>query len=136
MEVKTLHDHLVHGRVNALQEKLNLKEWLGFANGDFEYSNSDWDSYEDYEDFVSDASTYPSLVGCVEGKGNSLNFETTIILYARLYYVQVEVSKLGDTKSSCLTGVFKDYLDALQFAYKVVKKGGQTNANEGLFIKC
>lgn len=130
MEVKTLHDHLVHGRVNALQEKLNLKEWLGFANGDFEYSNSDWDSYEDYEDFVSDASTYPSLVGCVEGKGNSLNFETTIILYARLYYVQVEVSKLGDTKSSCLTGVFKDYLDAIQFAYKVVKKGGQTNANE------
>lgn len=130
MEVKTLHDHLVHGRVNALQEKLNLKEWLGFANGDFEYSNSDWDSYEDYEDFVSNASTYPSLVGCVEGKGNSLNFETTIILYARLYYVQVEVSKLGDTKSSCLTGVFKDYLDALQFAYKVVKKGGQTNANE------
>lgn len=130
MEVKTLHDHLVHGRVNALQEKLNLKEWLGFANGDFEYSNSDWDSYEDYEDFVSDASTYPSLVGCVEGKGNSLNFETTIILYARLYYVQVEVSKLGDTKSSCLTGVFKDYLDALQFAYKVVKKGGQTNVNE------
>ena len=126
MEVKTLHDHLVHGRVNALQEKLNLKEWLGFANGDFEYSNSDWDSYEDYEDFVSDASTYPSLVGCVEGKGNSLNFETTIILYARLYYVQVEVSKLGDTKSSCLTGVFKDYLDALQFAYKVVKKGDQT----------
>lgn len=130
MEVKTLHDHLVHGRVNALQEKLNLKEWLGFANGDFEYSNSDWDSYKDYEDFISDASTYPSLVGCVEGKGNSLNFETTIILYARLYYVQVEVSKLGDTKSSCLTGVFKDYLDALQFAYKVVKKGGQTNANE------
>lgn len=130
MEVKTLHDHLVHGRVNALQEKLNLKEWLGFANGDFEYSNSDWDSYEDYEDFVSDASTYPSLVGCVEGKGNSLNFETTIILYARLYYVQVEVSKLGDTKSSCLTRVFKDYLDALQFAYKVVKKGDQTNANE------
>ena len=126
MEVKTLHDHLVHGRVNALQENLNLKEWLGFANGDFEYSNSDWDSYEDYEDFVSDASTYPSLVGCVEGKGNSLNFETTIILYARLYYVQVEVSKLGDTKSSCLTGVFKDYLDALQFAYKVVKKGDQT----------
>ena len=130
MEVKTLHDHLVHGRVNALQEKLNLKEWLGFANGDFEYSNSDWDSYEDYEYFVSDASTYPSLVGCVEGKGTSLNFETTIILYARQYYVQVEISKLGDTKSIRLTGVFKDYLEALQYAYKVVKKGGQINANE------
>lgn len=130
MEVKTLHDHLVHGRVNALQEKLNLKEWLGFANGDFEYSKSDWDSYEDYEDFVSDASTYPSLVGCVEGKGASLNFETNIVLYARRYHVQVEISKLGDTKSSRLTGVFSNYLDALQFAYKVVKKGGQTNANE------
>ena len=130
MEVKTLHDHLVHGRVNALQEKLNLKEWLGFAKGDFEYSISDWGSYEDYENFVSDASTYPSLVGCVEGKGTSLNFETTIILYARQYYVQVEISKLGDTKSSRLTGVFKDYLEALQYAYKVVKKGGQINANE------
>lgn len=130
MEVKTLHDHLVHGRVNALQEKLNLKEWLGFANGDFEYSESDWGSYEDYENFISEASTYPSLVGFVEGKGNSLNFETTIILYDRRYYVQVEISKLGDTKSSCLTGVFKDYLDALQFAYKVVKKGGQTNVKE------
>ena len=68
MEVKTLHDHLVHGRTNALQEKLNLKEWLGFANGGFEYSKSDWDSYEDYENFVSDASTYSSLVGCVEVK--------------------------------------------------------------------
>ena len=107
MEVKTLHDHLVHGRINALQEKLNLKEWLGFANGNFEYSKSDWNSYEDYEGFVSDAPPYPSR-----------------------YHVQVEVSKLGDTKSSCLTGVFNDYLDALQFAYKVVKKGGQTNANE------
>lgn len=116
MENNNLHDHLVHGRVNALQEKLNLKEWLGFANGDFEYSKSDWDSYEDYEYFVSDASTYPSLVGCVEGKGTSLNFETTIVLYARRYHVQVEISKLGDTKSSCLTGVFNDYLDALQFA--------------------
>ena len=130
MEVKTLHDHLVHGRVNALQEKLNLKEWLGFANGDFEYSKSDWGSYEDYEDFVSEASTYPSLVGCVECKGTSLNFETTIVLYARRYHVQVEISNLGDTKSSCLTGVFKDYLEALHFAYKVVKKGGQTDANE------
>jgi hypothetical protein len=130
MEVKTLHDHLVHGRVNALQEKLNLKEWLGFANGDFEYSNSDWDSYEDYENFVSDAPTYPSLVGCVEDKGTSLNFETTIILYARRYHVQVGISELGDTKSSCLTGVFKDYLEALQFAYKVVKKGSQNHNDE------
>lgn len=130
MEVKTLHDHLVHGRVNALQEKLNLKEWLGFANGDFEYSNSDWDSYEDYDEFVSDAFTYPSLVGCVEGKGTSLNFETTVILYKQRYHVQVENSKLGDTKSSSQTGVFKNYLEALQFAYKVVKKGGQTHANE------
>ena len=129
MEVKTLHDHLVHGRINALQEKLNLKEWLGFANNDFEYSNSDWDSYEDYEYFVSDASTYPSLVGCVEDKCTSLNFETTIILYARQYYVQVEISKLGETKSSCLTRVFGDYLDALLFAYKVVNKGGQ-NLND------
>jgi len=98
MEVKTLHDYLVHGRVTALQEKLNLKEWLGFANGDFEYSKSDWGSYEDYENFISDASTYPSLVGCVEGKGTSLNFETTIILYKQRYYVQVEFSYLGDTK--------------------------------------
>lgn len=130
MEVKTLHDHLVHGRVNALQEKLSLKEWLGFANGDFEYSKSDWGSYEDYENFISEAFTYPSLVGCVEGKGTSLNFETTIILYKKRYNVQVEISKLGDTKSNCLTGVFNDYLEALQFAYKVVKKGGQTNANE------
>lgn len=130
MEVKTLHDYLVHGRVNALQEKLNLKEWLGFANGDFEYSNPDWGSYEDYENFVSEASTYPSLVGCVEGKCTSLNFETTIILYKQHYYVQVEISKLGDTKSSCITSVFKNYLEALQFAYKVVKKGGQTNSNE------
>ena len=130
MEVKTLHDHLVHGRVNALQEKLNLKEWLGFANGDFEYSNSDWDSYEDYENFVSDAPTYPSLVGCVEDKGTSLNFETTIILYARRYHVQVGISELGDTKSSCLTGVFKDYLEALQFAYRVVKKGSQNHNDE------
>lgn len=130
MEVRTLHDHLVHGRINALQGKLNLKEWLGFANGDFEYFGSDWNRYEDYENFVSDASTYPSLVGCVEGKNTNLNFETTIILYARRYHVQVEFKKLGDTKSSCLTGVFNDYLDALQFAYKVIKKGGQTNANE------
>ena len=130
MEVKTLHDHLVHGRVNALQEKLNLKEWLGFANGDFEYSNSDWDSYEDYENFVSDAPTYPSLVGCVEDKGTSLNFETTIILYARRYHVQVGISELGDTKSSCLTGVFKNYLEALQFTYKVVKKGSQNHNDE------
>ena len=130
MEVKTLHDHLVHGRVNALQEKLNLKEWLGFAKGNFEYSKSDWGSYEDYENFISDASTYPSLVGCVEGKGTSLNFETTIILYTQCYHVQVEISKLGDTKSSRLTGVFNNYLDALQFAYKVVKKGGQTYNEE------
>ena len=130
MEVKTLHDYLVHGRVNALQEKLNLKEWLGFANGDFEYSNSDWDSYEDYENFVSDAPTYPSLVGCVEDKGTSLNFETTIILYARRYHVQVGISELGYTKSSCLTGVFRDYLEALQFAYKVVKKGSQNHNDE------
>ena len=131
MENKSLHEHLVHGRVNALQEKLNLKEWLGFAKGDFEYSRSDWNSYEDYKNFVSDASTYPSLLGFVEGsRGAGINFETTIILYKQRYHVQVEMSNLGGTKMGCLTGVFKDYLEALQFAYKVVKKGGQTNANE------
>lgn len=130
MENKSLHDYLVKGHVQALQERLNLKEWLGFADGHFDFSPNDWEQVNNYHKFVSEASIYPSLVGCVENKEANLKFETTIILYKGCYHVQVEVQALDGDCSTCVTSVCKEYLSALQFAYKVVKKGGQTNANE------
>ena len=130
MENKSLHDYLVKGHVQALQERLNLKEWLGFAGSHFDFSPDDWKQVKDYHEFVSEASIYPSLVGCVENKETNLKFETTVILYKGRYHVQVEVQALDGDCSTSITSVCKEYLSALQFAYKVVKKGGQTDANE------
>lgn len=130
MEVKTLHDHLVHGHVTALEEALNLKQYIGFGNAYFDFDETKWgedvdrlNADEHYREFLANACDYPSLVGTVEDKYNKLKHIITIILYQGAYRVQVETKKNVSFNTEYSTDVFKDYIKALRFAYRVVKRG-------------
>lgn len=128
MEVKTLHDHLVNGHIKALEEVLNLKEAVGFGNDYFDFNESDWDegvegesNEQHYLYFLNSAYSYPSLVGTFVDEANKLKHTITVILYHKSYHVQVETKNNVTHKTEYYTNVYKDYLNALRFAYGVVK---------------
>lgn len=127
MEVKTLHDHLVHGHVSALEEALNLKQYIGFGNAYFDFDESKWgedvdrlNADEHYREFLATACDYPSLVGTVEDESLKLTHIVTVILYNGSYRVQVETKNNITFTTKYSTNVFRDYLKALRFAYGVV----------------
>lgn len=128
MEVKTLHYHLVKGHILGLETALNLKEAIGFGNSYFNFDESDWNegvrgesNEEHYLRFLNTAYSYPSLVGTVEDEANKLKHTITVILYRNSYHVQVETQNSKILKTEYYTNVYKDYIDALRFAYGVVK---------------
>lgn len=130
MEIKTFHDYLVHGHVTALEEALNLKQYIGFGNAYFDFDETKWgedvnrlNADEHYRKFLANACDYPSLVGTVEDRDNKFGHTITIILYQGSYRVQVETRNNSTWKTEYYTGVFKEYIQALRFAYSVVTRG-------------
>lgn len=128
MENKTLHGHLVKGHVNALENALNLKESVGFGNAYFDFDESDWEegikgesNEGHYLEFLNNAYSYPSLVGTVVDDSRELTHTVTIILYHGSYRVQVGTYNKITFTTKYSTSVFKDYLEALRFAYGVVR---------------
>ena len=128
MKNSTLNEYLLKGRITALERGLCLEESLGFADGRFEFSEFDWfdepngkTAIEQYRKFVGIAWSYSSLVGVVFKEKQSVTHTTTIVLYEDFYRVQVESFDMKEEAKRYNSGVFKDYIDALTFAYSVVK---------------
>lgn len=128
MKNSTLNEYLRKGRITALERGLCLEESLGFADGHFEFSEFDWSdepngqtALEQYRKFVGIAWSYSSLVGVVLKEKHSVTHTTTIVFYNDFYRVQVETCKMKEKVKRYDLGVFKEYVDALTFAYSVVK---------------
>lgn len=128
MKNSTLNEYLMKGRITALERGLCLEESLGFADGHFEFSEYDWfdepngqNALEQYRKFVGIAWSYSSLVGVVFKEKQSVTHTTTIVFYEDFYRVQVESFDIKEEAKRYDSGVFKDYIDALTFAYSLVK---------------
>ena len=128
MENSTLQNYLKEGRITALERGLCLEESLGFADGHFEFSELDWSdepngqtALEQYRKFIGIAWSYPSLVGVVFKEKQVLKHTTTIVFYDEFYRVQVESCNTKEEAKYYNSGVFEEYVDALTFAYSVVK---------------
>lgn len=128
MENSKLNEYLMKGRITALERGLHLEECLGFADGHFEFSELDWSdepngqtALEQYRKFVGIAWSYSSLVGVVFKEKQFLKHTTTIVFYDEFYRVQVESCEMKKEEKCYNTAVFKEYIDALTFAYSVVK---------------
>ena len=128
MKNSTLNEYLLKGRITALERGLCLEEYLGFADGHFEFSELDWSdepngqtALEQYRKFVGIAWSYSSLVGVVFKEKQFLKYTTTIVFYNDFYRVQVESFDMEEESKHNNSGVFEEYVDALTFAYSVVK---------------
>lgn len=128
MKNSTLNEYLMKGRITALERGLHLEEHLGFADGHFEFSELDWfdepngqTALEQYRKFVGIAWSYSSLVGVVVKEKQCITYTTTIVFYNDFYRVQVETCKMKEKVKRYDLGVFAEYVDALTFAYSIVK---------------
>ena len=118
--VSSLQQHLEGGNAAAIEKALNLEATVGFPYSDYEYYSHDWDSESEYYSFINYGKTASSISGRYYNSHEETFYETTIILYNGVYYVQVEVDWEygGGTSYNCNS--FPDYLSALKYAYGVV----------------
>ena len=113
MENSTLQNYLKEGCITALERGLCLEEYLGFADGHFEFSKFDWfdepngqTALEQYRKFVEIAWSYSSLVGVVFKEKQPVTHTTTIVFYNDFYRVQVESFDMEEeSKHNKLRGI-------------------------------
>ena len=118
--VSSLQQHLEGGNAAAIEEALNLEATVGFPYSDYEYYSHDWESESEYYNFLNYSKTASSISGRYYNRQEETSYETTIILYNGMYYLQVEIDSDygGGTGYNCNS--FQDYLSALKYAYGVV----------------
>ena len=118
--VSPLQQHLGGGNEAAIEKALKLEATVGFPYSDYEYYSHDWDSELEYDRFIDYGKTASSISGRYYNSQEETSYETTIILYNGMYYVQVEIDSDygGGTGYNCNS--FQDYLSALKYAYGVV----------------
>ena len=118
----SLHKHLMGGDISALETALKLEATVGFPYSDYEYYSYDWDSEEDYNNFIYFGEKSSSISGHIYNKFQETSYDITIILYNGKYFTQVEKSWEWDSSDNIIyyTDSFEDYLSALKFAYKTV----------------
>lgn len=118
----SLHKHLLGGDISALETALKLEATFGFPYSDYEYYSYDWDSEEDYNNFIYFGEKSSSISGHIYNKFQETSYDITIILYNGKYFTQVEKSWEWDSSDNIIyyTDSFEDYLSALKFAYKTV----------------
>lgn len=118
--VSPLQQHLEGGDVSAWETELSLRATVGFPYSTYKYSEFDWDSELEYDNFIDYSKTASSVSGTYFNRREETSYATTIILYNGRYYVQVEKDwqYSGGTKYSCDS--FPDYISALKYAYGVV----------------
>ena len=118
----SLHKHLLGGDISALETALKLEATVGFPYSDYKYYSYDWDSEEDYNNFIYFGEKSSSISGHIYNKFQETSYDITIILYNGKYFTQVEKSWEWDASDNIIyyTDSFEDYLSALKFAYKEV----------------
>lgn len=121
-KTSSLHKHLMGGDISTLETALKLEPTVGFPYSDYEYYDYDWDSKEDYDQFISTAEKSSSISGHIYNKFQETSYDVTIILYNGRYFTQVEKSWEWDASDNIVyyTDSFEGYLSALKFAYKTV----------------
>jgi hypothetical protein len=121
-KTSSLHKHLMGGDISALETALKLEATVGFPYSDYEYYSYDWDSEEDYYNFIYFGEKSSSISGHIYNKFQETSYDITIILYNGKYFTQVEKSWEWDCSDNIIyyTDSFEDYLSALKFAYKEV----------------
>ena len=121
-KTSSLHKHLMGGDISALETALKLEATVGFPYSDYEYYSYDWDSEEDYNNFIHFGEKSSSISGHIYNKFQETSYDITIILYNGRYFTQVEKSWEWDASDNIIyyTDSFEDYLSALKFAYNTV----------------
>lgn len=121
-KTSSLHKHLIGGDISALETALKLEETVGFPYSDYKYYNYDWDSEDDYDQFIYVAEKSSSISGHIYDKNEETCYDITIIFYKGKYFTQVEKSwdynATDNISYNCDS--FEDYLSALKFAYDAV----------------
>lgn len=123
-KTSSLHKHLMSGDISALETALNLEPTVGFPYSDYKYYNYDWDSEEDYNNFIYVGEKSGSISGHIYDRMNETSYNITIILYKGKYFAQVEKSWDYDATDNISYNCdsFEEYLSALKFAYNVIFK--------------
>ena len=118
----SLHKHLMGGDISALETALKLEATVGFPYSDYKYYSYDWDSEEDYDQFINYAEKSSSISGHIYNRVEEKSYDVTIILYNGWYFTQVEKSWDWDASDNITynNDAFENYLSALKFAYKEV----------------
>ena len=121
-KTSSLQKHLLNGDISSLETALNLKPTVGFPYSDYKYYSYDWDSEEDYNQFIYVAEKSSSISGNIYNRIEETNYYITIILYKNKYFTQVEKSWDYDATDNISYNCdsFEEYSSALKFAYKEV----------------
>ena len=96
-KTSSLHKHLMGGDISALETALKLKPTVGFPYSDYKYYIYEWDSEEDYDDFICYADKNSSISGHVYDKTD----ETTY----------------GSRICECRKGTYQRYRDRVETGY-------------------
>lgn len=117
--VSSLQEHLVNNDISVWETALKLKKTVGFPYSDYKYFEFDWNSEEQYEEFIDFGRTASSISGRFYNDEMGTGYDTTIIFYDGKYFAQVEKDyEYGSTEY--YNNSFPDYVSALKFAYGVV----------------
>lgn len=122
-KTSSLQKHLIDGDTSALETILKLEPTVGFPYSDYKYYNYDWDSEEDYNQFIYVAEKSSSISSHIYNRHDETSYDITIVLYKDRYFTQVE--KYWDYSTNNIQyncDSFADYLSALKFAYNFVFK--------------
>ena len=121
-KTSSLHKHLMGCDISALETALKLEPTVGFPYSDYKYYSYEWDSEEDYDQFICCANKNSSISGHIYDRIGETSYAITIILYNGWYFTQVEKSwdLDGSDNISYNCDAFEDYLSALKFAYTTV----------------
>ena len=64
-KTSSLQKHLIDGDITALETALKLEPTIGFTYSDYKYYSYDWDSEEDYYNFINTSEKSSSISGHV-----------------------------------------------------------------------
>lgn len=105
-----MNDYLVNAEISLLEQKLNLKESVGFNPNDFPYQKH-WDNLSEleYNLLISKAEKCPTLVGVLNQEANGGSYKVTIIYYKGRYITMLKEVNGTDF----FIGFYKSYFEAL-----------------------
>lgn len=105
-----MNDYLLNAKISLLEQKLNLKESVGFNPNDFPYQKY-WDNLSEleYNLLMSKAEKCPTLVGVLIQESDGGSYKVTIIYYKGRYITMLKEVNGTDF----FIGFYKSYFEAL-----------------------